>query len=136
MKPKMRRHLPGKFRAQELAPGAWRLSRGGPQAADIFLQGADSRGAGALRSSDLADLDIEWQDAAVELTLWAGGRRTSVLGRSAIVHEPLTQLYAALPLVTLNAKARRFWRRVFLLVRIPGGRFLLGAMARRTRQRR
>jgi len=50
----------------------------------------------------------------------------SVKARSAIVHEPLPRLYEALPLVSLDAKARRFWRRVFRLVRIPGGRYLLG----------
>ena len=135
MKPKMRRHLAGKFLARQLADGAWRLARGGAAPADIFLQGAQPRTAGVLQSADLADIDIEWHDAAVELTLSAAGRRISVQGQSAIVHEPLTQLYEALPLVTLDAKARRFWRRVFLLVRIPGGRYLLGAMARRSRAR-
>ena len=31
-----------------------------------------------------------------------------------------------------RSRARRFWRRVFRLVRIPGGRYLLGVLARRT----
>jgi hypothetical protein len=135
MKPKMRRHLPGKFLARQLAEGAWLLTRGAAAPADIFLRGADSRMAGVLQSSDLADIDIEWHDAAVELTVTAAGRRTAVAARSAIVHEPLAQLYQALPLAVLDGKARRFWRRVFWLVRIPGGRRLLGAMARRTRSR-
>ncbi len=34
-------------------------------------------------------------------------------------------LYDSLPLVKFDADARRFWRRVFGLVRIPGGRYLL-----------
>jgi hypothetical protein len=37
----------------------------------------------------------------------------------------LGHLYESLPLVSIDADARRFWRRVFRLVRIPGGRFLL-----------
>jgi hypothetical protein len=135
MKPKMRRHLPGKFLARPLADGAWHLARGAAPTADIFLRGAGSRTAGVLQSPDLADIDIEWQDAAVELTVTAGGRRTTVAGGSAIVHEPLAQLYQALPLAVLDATARRFWRRIFWLVRIPGGRHLLGALARRTRSR-
>jgi hypothetical protein len=40
-----------------------------------------------------------------------------------------------LPLVSFDDKARRFWRRVFRLVRIPGGRHLLGVLARRNRDR-
>ena len=124
MKPKMRRHLAGKFLARQLADGAWRLTRGGAAPADIFLRGAQSPTAGVLQSADLADIDIEWQDAAVQLTVTAAGRRTGVVGRSAIVHEPLAQLYHALPLAVLDAKARRFWRRIFWLVRIPGGRRL------------
>jgi hypothetical protein len=60
----------------------------------------------------------------------------TVKARSAIVHEPLAHLYDAFPLAGLDAKARRFWRRVFRLVRIPGGRYLLGVLAHRTRDRR
>ena len=135
MKPKLRRHLPGKFLARPRGDDAWRLARGGAAPADIFLQGAQPRTAGVLQSADLADIDIEWHDAAVELTVTAAGRRTTVEGRSVIVHEPLARLYETLPLAAFDAKARRFWRRIFWLVRIPGGRRLLGAMARRSRAR-
>jgi len=135
MKPKMRRHLPGKFLARRLGDGAWSLARGGAAPADIFLQGAQSRTASVLQSADLADIDIDWHETAVELTVTAAGRRTTVEGRSAIVHEPLARLYETLPLAALDAKARRFWRRIFWLVRIPGGRRLLGALARRSRAR-
>lgn len=136
MTPKMRRHLPGKFLARELDAGAWHLARGAPAPADIFLRGRDSRAAEVLRSLDLADIDIEWSGAAAQLTMTSAGRRRSVEMQSVIVHEPATHLYDALPLVTFDAEARRFWRRVFLLVRVPGGRYLLGLMARRTRARR
>jgi hypothetical protein len=36
-------------------------------------------------------------------------------------------------LADFDARARRFWRRVFVLVRIPGGRRLLGMLARASR---
>ena len=78
------------------------------------------------------DIDIEWHAGrgGTEHDLRPSSRR-SVQTHSAIVHEPLARLYEALPLAELDAKARRFWRRVFRLVRIPGGRYLLLAMARR-----
>jgi hypothetical protein len=135
MKPKMRCHLPGRFLPRENKEGAWRLSRAGPEQIDVILQGADLRAAEVLREQEVADVDIEWQAEAVALTVTSGGRRRNFQTRGAIVHQPLARLYEALPLAALDAKARRFWRRVFALVRIPGGRHLLLAMARRNRAR-
>jgi hypothetical protein len=65
--------------------------------------------------------------------LTSGEQRSVIRTQTVIVHEPLANLYAALPLATLDANARRFWRRVFTLVRIPGGRHLLGILGRRRR---
>jgi hypothetical protein len=135
MKRKMRRHLPGKFLPREIKDGAWRLSRSAPGPVDIFLQGADPRSAEVLRVPEVADIEIEWHDAAVALTMTSAGGRKSIQTLGAIVHEPLARLYEALPLAALDPKARRFWRRVFRLVRIPGGRYLLLALARRNRAR-
>ena len=136
MKPKKRRELPGTFLTRDLGEGAWRLSRGEAEPIDIFLRGTESGAAEALRSAFVRDIDIEWCVDAVVLTMTAAEQRRSVKAQSAIVHEPLARLYEALPLVGLDAKARRFWRRVFRLVRFPGGRYLLGVVARRTRERR
>jgi hypothetical protein len=135
MKPKMRRHLPGRFLPREMQDGAWRLARSGPEPIDVFLGGADPQAAEMLRAAEVADIDIEWQTEAVSVTMTSPGGRSTIQARSAIVHQPLARLYEALPLATLDAKARRFWRRVFGLVRIPGGRYLLLAMARRNRAR-
>jgi hypothetical protein len=134
MSPKMRRHLGGIFAAQRLESGAWQLARKEPEPADVFLRGVDFGAADLLGSADLSDIDIEWQAATVFLTMTASGHRSSFHAQSAIVHEPLPRLYQALPLLALDEKARRFWRRVFRLVRIPGGRYLLGILARRTRK--
>jgi hypothetical protein len=136
MKPSMRRNLPGTFLAQDLEQGAWRLSRREPLPIEVFARGADFRAAEAFRPSTVRDVDIAWRDEAVVLTVTSAGRRESIDVRSAIVHEPLGRLYETLPLVSLDEKARRFWRRVFRLVRIPGGRRLLGLLARRARARR
>jgi hypothetical protein len=131
---KMRRNLAGIFSAQNIGSGAWRLARSAPAPAEIFLRGVDSGAADVFGSPDLSDIDIEWQADTVLLTMTAAGRRGSFNAQSAIVHEPLARLYEVLPLLTLDEKARRFWRRIFRLVRIPGGRYLLGVLARRSRK--
>ena len=71
----------------------------------------------------------------MELTLTSASRRRTLHAQSVIVHEPLMRLYETLPLVSLDEKAKRFWRRVFFLVRVPGGRYLLRILARRSRGR-
>jgi hypothetical protein len=135
MQPNMRRDLPGTFLAQDLEQGTWRLSRSEPTPIDVFLRGADAAAAADLRGAEVRDIGIEWRAHTVLLTVTSGGRNRTIGARSAIVHEPLSHLYEALPLATLDAKARRFWRRVFWLVRIPGGRHLLAAVARRRGRR-
>ncbi len=136
MKPNMRRNFPGTFAARDLDRGAWRLSRREPAPIDILLKGAQSGAADAFRPLLVSDIELEWQDGAVLMSMTSGQRRTSVKMRSAIVHEPLARLYVVLPLAEFDSKARRFWRWVFSLVRVPGGRHLLGALARRSRGRR
>ena len=133
MRANARRNLPGTLMTHDLGEGAWRLSRGGPAALEVFLRGADFRAAETLRPSGISDVDIEWRAENVVLTVTSAGRRSSISVQSAIVHEPLGRLYEALPLVSLDEKARRFWRRVFWLARIPGGRHLLGFLARGSR---
>jgi hypothetical protein len=133
MRSKMRRHLAGPFVARDLGANAWQLSRTEPSPVDIFLRGADGGAAGILGAAAAGDVEIEWIAGAVLLTVTSGESRRTIRTQSAIVHEPLTQLYAALPLAAFDDRARRFWRRVFRLVRIPGGRHLLSILVRRGR---
>jgi hypothetical protein len=135
MQPKMRRDLPGSFMARSLGDGAWRLSRSEPTPIDVFVRGADSDAAEVFRPPDVRDIGIEWRPQAAVLTVTSAGQIRTVATQGIIVHEPLAHLYEAVPLARLDAKARRFWRRVFRLVRIPGGRYLLGIVARRRAQR-
>ena len=136
MKPKMRRNFSGTFVARDLTQGAWRLTRREPAPIDMLLQGAQSGAADAFRPPAVSDIELEWQDGAVLMSMTSAQRRISIKVRSAIVHEPLAHLYQVLPLAGFDSKARRFWGWVFALVRIPGGRYLLGVLARRTRGRR
>lgn len=134
MYPKMRRNFSGAFLAHDCGDGRWRLSRAAPHAADIFLQGAEHGAAQAFGAEPLVELGIEWQAQQALLTCVLGGKIASVRAASAIVHEPLESLYADLPLLNIDADARRFWHRVFWLVRVPGGRHLLKLLTRTRRQ--
>jgi hypothetical protein len=111
------------------------LSRSEPNPIDIFLRGADSAAAEAFRPPEVESVCIEWRADVVQLSLTSAQHSVVATAQSAIVHEPLPHLYEALPLVRLDAQARRFWRNVFRLVRIPGGRYLLGVLARRSHGR-
>jgi hypothetical protein len=134
MRLNMRRNLDGTFTARDLGKGAWRLSRSEPTPIDILLRGADGGAPEVLRAPAVSDIAIEWQPGAVLLEVTSAGRRRSLRTQGAIVHEPLAQLYGTLPLAAFDRKARRFWRTVFRLVRIPGGRYLLAVLARRGRR--
>ena len=132
----MRRHLPGTFLAHHLKDGAWRLSRSEPAPIDVFMRGAEAAAAEVFRLHNVRDIDIEWRADAVVMTMTSAEQSRTVRMQSATVHEPQERLYEALPLADLDANARRFWHRIFRLLRVPGGRYLLGILARRTRNRR
>jgi hypothetical protein len=134
MTPKMRRNFSGDFMPQDLGRGAWRLASPAPREISIYLQGAEGRAARTFGAAPLRDLGIEWRGETALLSFMSGETVGTVEVSSAIVHEPLGQLYESLPLQSVDANARRFWRRVFRLVRIPGGRFLLTLLARPRRR--
>jgi hypothetical protein len=130
MSPKLRRNFSGEFLPQDRGDGAWQLSRLAPHEINVFLRGTERGAQRSFGTGPLVDLGIEWHAEKVLLTFMSDERVASVEAASAIVHEPLDELYERLPLVSIDANARRFWRRVFRLVRIPGGRYLLKALAR------
>jgi hypothetical protein len=136
MSPKMRRNFSGSFTSHDRGEGTWQLSKSAPHEATVFVRDAQSDAARAFGSEPISELGIEWHGEQALLTFIADGRPASVAAGSAIVHEPLGELYAGLPLANIDADARRFWRRVFALVRLPGGRFVLKLLARPKRSRR
>jgi hypothetical protein len=131
MKSNIRRNVPGAFLVRDLGHGAWRLSTTVPSNLEVFVQGAGPDAMQALALPNCNGLSLEWQEAGVLLTLSSPAGVRSANVRSAIIHEPRTHLYEALPLVSFDGDARRFWRRIFRLVRVPGGRYLLRFLARR-----
>lgn len=126
------RTLAGSFAIHELGSNHWHLTSGaGP---DIYLIGADSDAARIARDTAISTVALEWRDRGVLVTLTAIDGPTVLHARAALIHEPFGGLYQSLPLAQFDSAARRFWRRVFRLVRIPGGRHLLRFMARRRRK--
>jgi len=134
MAAKMRRNFSGACSARFANDGTWRITQSSPHESEIIVCGADARRAQAVGAA-LSDVGIEWQGQRVLLTMLCAGRVATLEATGAIVHEPARKLYAALPLADFDARARRFWRRVFVLVRIPGGRGLLGFLAHASRKR-
>jgi hypothetical protein len=128
---RVERSLRGDYRAQDLGGGAWRLSSGVPGAAEVYLSGADAQAAGFIAQSRASRVELIFGPSGATVRLVTSQGARELRARSATIHEPLPRLYEGLPLATFDAGARRFWRRVFLLVRIPGGRRLLGLVARR-----
>ncbi len=137
---KKRRELSGDFGSYALGEGSWRLERTTPRPAQVFVRGVDAAAAAGAAGipgmgAVLRDLVIEWDGGAARLAATTDGRRVEVIAASIIVHEPLDELYHALPLAELDAPARRVGRRVFRIARLPGGRFLLGLVAKSARRR-
>jgi hypothetical protein len=136
MKTESRRGLTGNFVACDLGSGAWQLTNAPRGETAVYLTGAESDAAHTLRGARFAAVAIEWRKDEVLASLTSSTGTQVLRVRSAIIHEPLAHLYESLPLVSLDDAARRFWRRVFRLVRIPGGRYLLGLIARRAQARK
>ncbi len=137
------RTLTGAFHARPLGAGAWRLAN--EDSVEVYLSGVASAAGAPLAEGSLAEapvtaIALAWPGAddyapqagcAVRL-ISAGGTERRLIARTAIVHEPRPRLFDGLPLVVLDDAARRFWSRVFFVVRMPGGRRLLRWIAQRS----
>jgi hypothetical protein len=121
---RIERSFRGDYRGQDLGDGTWRFSTEAPGGAEIYLTGVDPQAAARVTQSPASRVGLVFGPGGVTVTLATVEGVRELMARSATVHE-------ALPLASFDARARRFWRRVFLLVRIPGGRRLLGLVARR-----
>jgi hypothetical protein len=128
----MKCRLSGPFVVDDLGAGLWRLTPVAAVPAEIYLR-SDASNAAHLLNADVARLELEWHDSGVWVTLHGASGTAQLRATTAIVHEARNTLYDELPLKSFDAQAGRFWRRVFALLRLPGGRFLLRFV---TRQRR
>jgi hypothetical protein len=126
----MERTMTGNFRGIDLGAGAWRLTTGIPGGSEVYLGGTDSAAASVLAAASPSVVTVSWGAHGALVTLKGADAIRTVKAKTAILHEPLARLYEGLPLVSLDDRARRFWRRVFWLVRLPGGRRLVRLIAR------
>jgi hypothetical protein len=126
------RTLTGAFRAAHLGADSWQLTTGAAGSAEIYLSGVDSDAFAVLDGAVPSAVSVAWSAAGASVTLIGSGASTQFRARTATIHEPRPELYQGLPLVVLDDKARRFWRRVFLIARLPGGRRLLRWIAQRS----
>lgn len=122
--------LEGAFREETIAPGFLRLTLEAPRA-EVYVIGVSRRVPLSAAVTEVPRLEIEWLGEEARLTLHAPPRVERLTARQVLVHEPKAALYGQLPLARFDARARRFWARVFLLARLPGGRRLLSWLARR-----
>jgi len=129
----MHKTVSGPFTVRNLGAGGWQLTT--QTGVEVLLRGAGAAAPEILQAASLASLRLEWSTEAVRVTTRDAQGVRSLVSRSALVHEPRPRLYEKLPLASFDADAQRFWRRVFGLIRIPGGRYLLRFIARRGRGR-
>ena len=114
----------------------WIISAAGAPRIDVYLSGVElppDLPSTTLAAVTIERIDIEWRNGGTRVFLTQAGAVRPLQARTAFVHEPKPDLYQALPLETYGARARTFWNRIFLLVRIPGGPRLLNFIARRAR---
>ena len=106
-----------------------------PDGARVYLRGAGPEASKLLAGMRITALEFEWLTDGVMVRVTGGDGVRHFKSESVFIHEPKTGLYDSLPLARFDADAQRFWKRVFRLIRIPGGRLALGAIARRRRGR-
>jgi hypothetical protein len=130
-----RQSLSGLFSATRLNSGLWQLAAEAPAGANVYVHGAGSDASKFLAGVRITALEFEWRSDGVMVKMTGAEGVRYFKSESVIIHEPKSLLYDCLPLASFDAGAQRFWRRVFRLMRIPGGRLLLGAIARRRGRR-
>ncbi len=133
MQSNLRRQFAGEFSAERLGDSRWRLAQNQPVPVEVYLHAAESRAAPVLGAQRLRDVAIEWCAGRVQLMVSTRGQIESLGAADIFVHEPSPSVLCALPLAKYDARARRFWARVFFLVRLPGGPAVLRRLARRPR---
>jgi hypothetical protein len=132
---KQQQTLHGRFRFEKLGGGNWRATNLVEPHERLFLHELEPESVEGF--DGFSELSISWQrHGTVGIVLRREGGSLELRAASAFVHEHREGLYAGLELPRFSAPARRFWSRIFRLVRLPGGRLLLGWIARRSRSRR
>ena len=118
-----------------LNSGFWQLNAEAPDGARVYLRGAGPEASKLLTDMCITALEFEWRTEGVMVSLTGAAGVRHFKSESVFIHTPATRLYDSLPLASFDAAAQRFWKRVFRLIRIPGGGLVLGAMDSRRGRR-
>jgi hypothetical protein len=129
-----RQSLTGPFSATKLHSGVWQLTAEVADGARVYLHGAGPEASKLLAGMRITALEFEWRTEDVMVGVSGADGVRYFKSASVFIHTPAVRLYDSLPLASFDADAQRFWKRVFRLMRIPGGRLALGAIARRRRR--
>ena len=126
----------GTFSARQRDDRGWVIVSAEPERVDVHLIGATMDA--DIEPGTFDRIEIEWTKDAVDVSLKrgaaaAGGAAVRLRARAAFVHQELPRLYADLPLEVFGPRSQAFWKRIFFIVKIPGGRRLLNYIARRAR---
>jgi hypothetical protein len=125
-----RLRLAAPFDLQRCGTDLWCLRGQAASGPHVYLRGFTPPPAFAAWSA----LTVEWPAAGGGLlTAESPAGSVAITVASAFAHTRCEGLYATLPLARLDARGQRFWRRVFLVVRLPGARWLLRWIAAKSR---
>ena len=125
------RTLSGRFRLEAAGEQLWRVTAPDWPGLLAYLRHVRSAALGpeTAQAEEFTVFDrlaIDWNAESGPQVRFHRGDRTLTMAASAVtLHEPIEGLYEALPLATFDRRMRRFWWRVFHIVRWPGGRWLL-----------
>jgi hypothetical protein len=130
----LQRFLTGEFHVEALGVQTWVFANRRQPGQMLLLRRVQAAPPLAAERTVEA-FTVTWtDDRLVTVACSSEGRTWTVTAQAALLHEPVRQIYEQLPLPAFTPPMRRFWRRVFRLVRIPGGRWVIGWLARRSRR--
>jgi hypothetical protein len=131
----LQRSLSGEFHVEVLGPDTWWVTNQRPPGQCLLLRRVEA--SDPLQAPGVAQrISVTWNGSAPVAVAFTRDEQTmTVVAGAVFLNEPAAAVYAGLPLPAFTSTMRRFWRRVFRLVRIPGGRWALGWLSRRRRGR-
>ena len=121
------------FDIEDCGNGLWCLRRRQPRVVAVYLRGF----APPAQLAQCTAMRIDWPDGSdVVVSIVLPSQIVTTRAAAAFAHEPRDELYGALALPAFGPAAQRFWRTIFAVVRLPGGRLLLSWLAGRGRPTR
>ena len=114
---------------QNCGNGLWFVRPRDAQGPRIYLRGLEP----PAELAGCTAVTVEWLAGGQgQLILECPTGTLTVPAPGIFAHGSPAGLYSTLPLARFDARMLRFWRRVFLLVRLPGARWVLRRIAEKS----